>query len=156
MASEPTSHGAAPDSKTAGDHGSSLKKLYLEVSVPDTYLSVPQYAVCALSPRLLEQVTRLRGLCTTHGLTECRIVHNITWDGEDELRISEAELVVSPVGSWFSALPRHGEDVIETLWISHEDLDQAFTSNDDPVYYGSDIVDLKEIIEERLSASGAD
>lgn len=129
------------------------KTVYLEAHAVNEIGEAPEYAKWEMTAKDVTRIRSLRKLCEFHELSECRVWRVIDWDKDEELRLRDYELVVTPQFFWFTAHPKHADYDVETYFMDFDQLDDLAASNPSEVaYHESCDGAVREIVEESVDA----
>lgn len=137
---------------------STNKTLVMSAHCTDDYQAGPSLATVHSPDQLLLRVKELQKLAADNDLSELRVYSGCDWGPygyEEEARLTCGELVVTPVGFWFLDNPKNASYTVESTVIYTEDLEKALASDDDTIYLGNEIEDLKESHQDYLEAREA-
>lgn len=100
----------APKIKLEGD-----RAVFIESYATGNHDVRPCYAALTVDQAFLKNLQDLSALCKDRGLSEVRLVSSPdTWEGEDDLQLTDPELIVTKSSFWFTDKPKHSDGSIET------------------------------------------
>lgn len=122
------------------------------------YDDAPSWARVVLTPKFVDDVKRLSGLCAEYGLKYVGTSDApAEWHREDELRITYDTLFVDKKDCWFRAGPKHGNYGVETRVLLITSLEKAlYGESDGETVIDGDVVYQNEAAKEAWLESIAD
>lgn len=134
------------------------KTLILETYSDNEYGDAPSWARVVLTPKLVDDVKRLSGLCAEYGLKHVGTSDApAEWHREDELRIRCDTLLVDKEDFWFEAAPKHANYSVETRMLLITSLEKAlYGESDGETVIDGDVVYQNETAKEAWLDSIAD
>lgn len=129
------------------------RTVFIEAYACDSYGDGPKFAKLEVTPGFCDRLASLQQLCVDRNLSELRVYEGPDVWGpgniEDELRLSDAELVVTKTSFWFTDHPKHTDYSIETRAQGIQAfIESASAKSDEPLFLGEDIEALKERVDE--------
>jgi len=123
-----TLSGALQREETAAPTLTQPVTLYLAVEATNAYPEVPEWARVTLTPKLLRELWRARGLCEAHRLKGVYLEANVEWDPDPDVQLRGHRVYIDRGIFWFSAYPQDADEAdpdIKTYILALKDLTEA-------------------------------
>lgn len=130
-----------------------VKTVYLEAYAIDDVGDGPRYAAVQLTPELWARIKSLALMCEVHKLAYVVDHEGPERDAEDELRLTNHEMMVDSSSVWFRATPKHCFYSVETRAVPGARLETFLESNDEVMYFGDNCEQLAEMVQAELVES---
>ena len=125
------------------------RSVYVEAHSCDEHGEGPVYAHLEVTPRFIATLLSLQALCVAHQLLEVSVSDGPDAWGpsgiDDELRLNNPELVVTPSLFWFRDQPKHCTYTVETSGQRIDSFVAEISSAGAPVYLGIEKGDIEAL-----------